>query len=526
MIKCSGNFSSVAPDVAVLIAGAGPTGLTLACDLFRRGVRCRIIDAAPDPFVGSRAKGLMPRTLEVFEDLGVIEAVLAGGGAFPPFRGYTGGAVAWDRTIYEMAGFPRLPSTTDLPYTDFWMVPQWRTCGILRNRLGELGGAVELGTQLTDFLQTADGIRAVLTKDGARQEVRADYLVGADGGGSFVRRRSGLGFIGETDETDRSIIADVRAEGVDREHWHMWTDAADPARRVALCPLPETDIFQFVAPVPAGTCPELTLESLQAILNERSGGADVRLSSLGWVTLYRVNIRLAEHFRAGRVFLAGDAAHVHFPGGGQGLNTGIQDAYNLGWKLASVLNGAPPQLLDTYEEERLPVAAGVLGFSSQLRGRGMHTSAAPTQEPEHDVFQLKLNYRHGSLARETRNSPGRVRAGDRAPDAVCEHPDGNPLRLFDIFRGTHFTLLLFGESSGGFGHGMSALSAAGLHSFKVLPAGTEADGNDCLIDAGGQIRENYDVCGDTVILVRPDGYIGFAGSTQEGLRDYLSQVGN
>ena len=206
--------------------------------------------------------------------------------------------------------------------------------------------------------------------------MRCRYLVGADGGSSFVRKTLGVGFLGETDATDRSIIADVKAAGPDRDHWPMWTNPGNPSNRVSLCPLPATEYFQFVAPVTTDDVPDLTLESLQAIFEQRSGITGVRLSYLRWATLYRVNVRMADRFRLARVFLAGDAAHVHSPAGGQGLNTGIQDAYNLGWKLGAVLNGAPDSLLDSYEAERLPVAATMLGMTTALHKQGL-SSAGP-----------------------------------------------------------------------------------------------------------------------------------------------------
>jgi 2-polyprenyl-6-methoxyphenol hydroxylase-like FAD-dependent oxidoreductase len=169
LVARSGLENGITNKPDVLIAGAGPTGLTLAIDLARRGVNCRIIDKSPSYFPGSRAKGLMPRTLEVFDDLGIVDAVAAAGGPFPPFRGYHGATVLWDRTIHQMAGFQELTPSPDLPYTQFLMIPQWRTEEILRDRLATLGGRVELGTELTGFWQDADGVTALL---GSGESVR------------------------------------------------------------------------------------------------------------------------------------------------------------------------------------------------------------------------------------------------------------------------------------------------------------------------------------------------------------------
>lgn len=153
------------------------------------------------------------------------------------------------------------------------------------------------------------------------------------------------------------------------------------------------------------------------MLDAAAGPGRIRLTEVLWHSLFRANIRMAEHFRAGRVFLVGDAAHVHSPAGGQGLNTSVQDAYNLGWKLAAVVAGAPAGLLDTYEEERLPVAAAVLGISTKLHDKGVAGAADAHRRDDPALHQLGLGYRASSLSREERAEPGAVRAGDRAPDA-------------------------------------------------------------------------------------------------------------
>jgi 2-polyprenyl-6-methoxyphenol hydroxylase-like FAD-dependent oxidoreductase len=166
--------------VTVLVAGAGPTGLTLACELARRGVPSRVFDKAPGPFRGSRGKGLSPRTQEAFDDLGVRKAIRAGGMPFPPFRIYSGHHVVAERTVAEMLGTP-MPSGPDVPYPSIWLVPQWRTDEILRDRLVELGGSVEFGAEVTGFDQNPDGVTVTIACDGGERRVRGAYLVGADG---------------------------------------------------------------------------------------------------------------------------------------------------------------------------------------------------------------------------------------------------------------------------------------------------------------------------------------------------------
>ncbi|WP_437728029.1 FAD-dependent oxidoreductase [Sorangium sp. So ce861] len=498
----------------VLIVGAGPTGLTLACDLARRGVACRIVDKTPAHFAGSRGKGVQPRSLEVFDDLGVIDAVMAAGAPYPPIRAYDGGTVLGEWVMFE-----RREPAPDVPYPNILLLGQWRTEEILRARLAEHGVRVELATELTGFEQDGDGVTATLVHAGEAERVRAGYLVGADGGRSFVRRALGVGFQGETMEADRALVGDVRADGLDRDRWHAWPKARGGP--IALCPLPGTERFQILVPVHGEEAPDLTVEAVQRLFQERTGRADVRLHDASWLSLYRPSVRMVDRYRVGRVFLAGDAAHVHPAAGGQGLNTGIQDAYNLGWKLGQVLAGAPDALLDTYEEERLPVAAAVLGITSTLHRRAAQGSPGALQRgPE--TQQLDITYRGSSLARDARDTPARVMPGDRAVDAPCHDAAGAPVRLFDVFRGPHFTLLAFGAAHADTVARANARYGPAVRARAVVRPGEPA-GRLALVDTRGHARAGYDVDGDALVLVRPDGHIGWlaAPGTLGQLDDHL-----
>jgi hypothetical protein len=270
---------------------------------------------------------------------------------------------------------------------------------------------------------------------------------------------------------------------------------------------------------PGGTLPELTEAALHQRFQEAaSPGRALRLHGASWLSVYRPNVRMVDRYRVGRVFIAGDAAHVHPPAGGQGLNTGVQDAYNLGWKLGHVLQGADPALLDTYEAERLPVAASVLGLSLKLH-EGMSQSRLKSLRRGSEERQLRLNYRGGPLAPERPGDTARVRAGDRAPDAPCTDALGNPCRLFDVFRGPHWTLLAFGprhadapaRAASRFGDTVRtvAIRAQGaVHGASGAAPGTGA----LMLDTGGHAHRAYDVAPGTeaLILVRPDGYVGHA----------------
>ncbi len=402
-------------ETAVLIAGAGPTGLTLAIDLARRGISFRLIEAATAPFEGSRGKGIQPRTLEIFDDLGVIGAILAAGMPYPRFRIHLG-------PLSLRAG--RLASgqqpTESIPYPDLWMVPQARTEAILRERLRALGGDVEFGKALATFTQNEHGVEATLATG---EVVRTNFLVGCDGGHSTVRRRLGLRFEGEAiDGNENSwVVADVEIEGLDRRDWHSWPFAS--GGMIALCPLPNSTLFQFTSKA------KTVAAGIERVVHKVTGH---RVERVAWHSIYQPAVRMVDRYRVGRVFLAGDAAHVHPPAGGQGLNTGVQDAYNLGWKLAHAARGGPDSLLDTYQAERLPIAAVVLGLSKRLhQTRSIKRGDATNQ--------LALHYRTSPLSSGV--TFGSLHPGDRMPDARLD--DGS--RLFDRLRGSHATELVTPE---------------------------------------------------------------------------------
>ena len=408
------NMMDISRGYQVLIVGAGPTGLTLAIELARRGIAFRLIEAADGPFAGSRGKGLQPRTLEVFDDLGVIDAVLAAGMPYPRLRIH-GGPFSWRAGSLGTSK----PTTDHEPYPNLWMVPQSRTEAILRERLYALGAGVEFGLALATFVQEDDCVRATLSNG---ETLRADYLVGCDGGRSLIRKTLGLELVGESLDGKATLVADIGVEGLDRDDWHIWPFAKGGP--LGLCPLPGTDLFQLTASASVET-------RIEQAVKEAAGR---HVSHVAWSSTYRPQVRMVDRYRVGRVLLAGDAAHVHPPSGGQGLNTGVQDAYNLGWKLASVVRGGAQSLLDSYESERLPVAAAVLGLSKRLHlTRSMKRGDATNQ--------LALNYREGPLSN---GAPlGRLHPGDRMPDARLE--DGS--RLFDQLRGTHATEIVTPEGA-------------------------------------------------------------------------------
>jgi len=393
-------------DTSVIIVGAGPTGLTLAIELARRSIAFRLIDAAGAPLAGSRGKGIQPRTLEVFEDLGVITSILEAGTPYPRVRVHIGPLAL---RLGRLGG--RKHATASVPYPNLWLVPQYRTEEILRRRLTQLGGQVEFGAAFERVSEDKRGVHVHLSTG---ESVTAEYLVGCDGGHSSVRKALGLSLRGETLDTEAAFVADVKVEGLDHTDWHVWPLARGGS--IALCPLPEPSLFQMMSPrEPA--------EGIEAVVQRVSGH---RVTHVAWSSMYRPAVRMVDRMRVGRIFVAGDAAHLHPPTGGQGLNTGVQDAYNLGWKLAYVLRGGPDSLLDTYDFERVPVAAAVLGLSKQIYRTGSLKRGEATN-------QLRLHYRTSPLS--SGEPLGKLHPGDRMPDVQLS----DCTRLFDQMHGTHAT---------------------------------------------------------------------------------------
>lgn len=504
--------------VSVLIVGAGPTGLTLACDLARRDVDFKIIDKARAYFAGSRGKGLQPRTLEVFDDLGIVEQVLSHGRFHLPFRAYDGATILGDRDLHE--GQHPTPA---VPYASTLIIPQWRVEEALRNLL-EVGGMhVELATELIGITQDEDGVTATLQTEGGPEQVRCKYLVAADGGRSFVRKFMKFGFEGETWEKARMFVGDVRVDALDRDHWHTWPN--HPGGWLGLCPLPSTESFQLQAGISADVEDGPSLEIFQQLVTERTGRSDLKLHDPTWLSLYRVNIRMVDRYRIGRVFLAGDAAHVHPPTGGQGMNTGIQDSYNLGWKLGVALRGANAPLLDTYEEERLPVAASVLGITTRLSKEFVANKNLLSRDPA--TLQLGLNYRNGSLSSGKRPPSFSLEAGDRAPDAPLLDAQGGRIRLFDLFRGPWFTLLNIGATNVEGLNKLGELYAENLRTYAIAREPIQTcDSHRILIDDEAHVSRAYGEDNPVLVMVRPDGYIGWLGEANDisSAESYLKRV--
>ncbi len=393
----------------------------------------RVVDGAAGPATTSRALGLQPRGVEVLDRLGALDDLPARSVAMRQVVVHVGG-----REIGRLA----LAAPTRLLRRPGLVVSQAEVEGGLRRRLAQLGGAVEWGHGLEDIDPAGTGAVTATLEDG--EIVPASWVVGCDGAHSRVRKSAGIGFPG-VPLVERFLIADVRAAlPLARDSVAVWLDGED---LVAAFPLPGTDLWRLMAPAPdpsGESSPVAVLAQLTALLALRSGIAPGTVEEALWTSSFRFHRRLADTYRRGRVLLAGDAAHIHSPFGGQGLNTGLGDAENLAWKLALVAAGrAAPALLDTYEAERRPIAQEVLASTSGMTRMMLGGSRGARLVRDHvlvpllnlppvqrliweQASQLRTSYRGGPLGRRSVRRP---QPGDRVPDLGCRRPDGTSTRL-------------------------------------------------------------------------------------------------
>jgi 2-polyprenyl-6-methoxyphenol hydroxylase-like FAD-dependent oxidoreductase len=465
--------------VAVLVAGAGPVGLTMALELARFGVSVRVVDKGAMRTDKSKALAIWSRTLELLERSGAADAFVAAGRKIS--------------AVNLRAGHEEIARVTldgpQTPYPFMLLIPQSETERLLEAELETYGVSVERQTELSDFAQDTGGITCHLAHpDGRKESVAAQWLIGCDGAHSFVRHALGVSFDGETLATD-FLLADVHVAGAglpDDELSAFWHEDG-----VAMFFPIEAGRFRLIAdlgPAAAGR-PEPTLAEAQALVDRRGPGG-LTLADPIWLTSFIINERKVSDYSVGRVFLAGDAAHVHSPAGGQGMNTGMQDAFNLAWKLAMVTSGraAPEPLLSSYTPERGPVAADVLADSGRL------TRIATTRNR---VLQELRNFaaHHFLGLAATRHA-----LAERLSEVSVGYPK-SPLNL----KATHG---LNGPAPGarilaGAPYGKESPPRFALLAADEAEAGAFARDHAALVDP--TIRTPPDPNG--IWLVRPDGYV-------------------
>lgn len=518
-------MTSASP-LPVLVSGAGPTGLTLALTLRHHGIKVRLIDRAPATASVSKALAVWSGSLEALAGLGVVERFLAAGARLDALRVGDGRR--------ELAAL-KVGEGIDSPYPFPLLLPQSTSEAILAERGAELGVTVERGVELVGFEQDDAGVEATLKhQDGALETVRASFLVGADGARSFVRQTLGVAFEGYT-EPQTYLLGDVEIEGgLDHRSIYVWWHGGGT---VALFPFGDVTWRMFAVRPQEGDA-QPSVAELQEHM-DRHGPPGMRLHSPTWLSAFRINERLAAHYRQGHVFLAGDAAHIHSPAGGQGMNTGMQDAVNLGWKLAAVLlgRGDAELLLDSYEAERRPTARAVIAgaaqklhaaFSGGTVSRILRDVAvtvignipAAQRALQVELSETEVTYREGPLVAlgDPPERPRRTDVGSRARDARFRDPESAAERqLWDVLAGPRHTLLVFEESPGALPlDGLADRRGEGLVTLRL----------DRQSDPDGAARTRYHAPSPGWVLVRPDQVVAARGGAQDlpRLANYLDRV--
>ena len=530
------------PQPAVLIVGAGPTGLALAAQLHASDATVRLVDRQPDRARESRALAVQPRTLEVLQPLGLAQQLIERGNDAVKLQIRAGERII-PISLFD-AGF------RDTAYPFLLFLSQAETETVIGEHLAARGVHVERGTELVAFATNDERVTCTVRhQDGIEEHVHARYLVGCDGARSTVRNGAQIPFTGRA-YPQTFLLADLEVDGeLERDTVHAYIAAAG---MLFLFPLGRPASWRMLGMQPRTTAnerdqhpPEPSLEDAQALADSFSGGR-LRLRDPVWLSEFRVHLRQATHYRAGRVFLAGDAAHVHSPAGAQGMNTGIQDACNLGWKLALAIHGrADEQLLDSYHAERWPVGRNVLRFSNRpfsiatsqrTSVRLLRAHVAPRLLPlvRHlrplrtyglrAMSELDIRYRHSPIVQEGRPALLRgPKAGDRLPDAHVIR-DGQRCWLHEALADPSFHLLLCGPLDAwdpgplGFLHERYAGLINTEHVSRQPDPGV-------LLDPDGHVLRRLAIKHTGQYLIRPDHHIAYrcAGTDTTALERYLAR---
>lgn len=571
-------------EVDVLVAGAGPSGLSVAVELRRLGASCALVDEkeGPTPERESRALAIHAASMEAFHRMGVVGRMRDEGRAAHGFGVYRG-----DSRILDVR-LTLAPDETRFPF--ILVLPQGRTERILLDRLEDLGGEVEWGTQLVSFKTDLGGVTAELKSGGRTSYVRAKWLIGCDGARSVVRNGLGLEFKGG-EYPERFLLADAEVS------WKLSVDEVSivltPDGALIAIPLLEEGRWRLIDAT--GRSDATTPDAILARLRELAGplsGLGGRVGEASWTSSFVIHRRVVDRYRAGRAFVVGDAAHLHSPAGGQGMNTGVQDAANLAWKLAMVLRGESPEsILDSYDLERRPVAARVLNSTDRIMRliaprnplaraardaalAGLGKLEVVKRLISREMAELSVSYSHSPIVGESR--PGWFRAtavegatgfnanesfrrgpkpGDRLPDVVLAQSDptsGLPMRLSDVAfrealgpdlddadaRPRHVLLVFQGlrPESGAFRVDFLAEEfipphlAGRIRPILVEPRTPVEDSpawrGERLSDPTNALHRRFGAEGACLFLIRPDGYIGFRARPLDPLafREYAKRM--
>lgn len=536
------------PEPSVLVAGAGPVGLTLAAELLRHGVRARVVDMNDGPSLWSKAAVVHARTLEAMEAMGCADAALARGRRVHALGFYTGS---------ERVGQVSIDSL-DSPYPFILGISQRETEILLEQHLRALGGEIERRVELASFTQDDAGVNVRLLRDASCETATVPWLVGCDGAHSMVRKTLEIPFEGSTYE-EAILQADVRIRWPFPAPPDEGLFFASPRGVLAALPVLAEGRYRLLCLLGSEEQYDPTLESFRLLMDER-GPAGAVVDDPAWMVTFRFHHRMVPRYRKGRVFLAGDAAHVHSPVGGQGMNMGMLDAVNLAWKLALVIRGEGRHaLLDSYQTERLPVAAATLNITdaaTRIAARALGLRSPLVQRLRDQLFRLACRLPVveeraaavlGGIAVDYRGSPivsehveplfasapaapgllDRVSfeqgpgPGARVGDLELRVPWEGKERLFPILHGTAHTLLLLEGHAARPDADRSLFHLARLvrsrwgelvRAFVVTPRSDSPasdEGVPVLLDPGGEIHRRFGARAECAYLVRPDGYVGF-----------------
>ncbi|WP_319457656.1 MULTISPECIES: FAD-dependent monooxygenase [unclassified Mycobacterium] len=536
-------------DASVLIVGAGPTGLVLAAELARRGVMPRVIDAGPSDVRESRAVAVVARSLEILDDLGIAAAAIEQGVPLRALNFYDGATLLAELDV----------TAVDSPFPMDLCIAQWQTTGLLREKVAELGVTIEWNTRLAGYQSDEPGVRAqIIDRHDRTETFETEWLVGCDGTRSTVRETAGIGW--ETDDLRRGfVLGDFVADWtITRDRFHVWF-----AKRglVAVFPMPG-GYWRALVSTPGDSPPhDPQLTDFAAAVAERTP-LDSHLRDLQWSSSFVAGEGLAAQFRRGRVLLAGDAAHSHSPIGGQGMNTGMQDAYNLGWKLALVAaDGCDPALLDSYEAERRPVAVAVINATTTATRVATGTALVARRARRHalrffsrfDTLQKQfsnaigehlVDYHDSTLVRENwfnahaapwsdASNTGPA-AGKVAPDGYVETRSG-PVAMRHIYRGPGHHLVLFAADESN----PSTLADWQRQAEEVMAGHGEvhmitrcflptAPTEGVFADIHSDAHNRYGVRRPSVYVIRPDKYVGYRDDTIDfaAVHEYIRVFGS